>query len=248
MRTKKTNTPQRLRHYIERMRDKYVVVDSKEIKFEECATREEAEKLCNLRNGIRLSTEPPSLERLAKERAVTPDDIDTYNEVFRQINMGGDDDVWFTPGGDIGYSSAGWTETVTDIAPPPTERQQKLIDDYKKWLPRMLAAWADMVAGQCGYGAKRRAWDSFTVGLLMATEPEPSFRFPSQDIVEFHWRLWPTNYYAGSHNRETAELLALHYLSGDPAHAKAKYFEVSERQFYLKLDAAHRWLARKWVG
>jgi hypothetical protein len=61
--------------------------------------------------------------------------------------------------------------------------------------------------------------------------------------------VWPTNacdWDAGK-LAERRQVLAAHYLSADAAHIKASYFGVSERTYQRQVEAAHRWLARRWV-
>lgn len=208
----------------------FVIVETDPLGIEELpegTTQAEAQKLCDLRNGIRPSAEPPSLHRRFVDNGVTPEDIDSFAD-------------------DTGRNTE-WESGAS--LPLSTPRAQKVIDNHRKWLPLLLREWAGEVATQCGFGgAKRAAWHTYLVFKAIRAEPY-TFAFTRAEIDDLHYRVWPVpaDPSVGDKEIETRTALAIFYLSADAVRIKAAYVGASERTYHRQIIAAHRWLAHHWV-
>jgi hypothetical protein len=169
MKTKKPCAPLP-RYSVERMGDQFVILDSVDFKFEPFKSRAEAQRECDLCNGVSMaagkSIEPAPIIRQVQETGVTPEQLDSY---------GADCDRADTSGG------------------LPPKRAQQLIERYREWLPQLLRAWANEVAEQCGYGGeKRSAWYSYLVINEINKSKRP-LTFKTRLAASIQSGMWPTN-------------------------------------------------------
>lgn len=213
--------PQRFR--IERMGETFVVIDTVACKFSEFASRQDAELECEARNGT------------AKPKTSEPAEILALREKFRKVGISCEEAEAFDQ------------PRARDIK---SERrstgESQSVENARKWLPRLLRAWARDLAIQSGMeDARRRSMrtDSIVDGILVAAG-RGAFSFRNRTIqslgekVRMNW--------ARPYGADAGWLLLIHYASADPARLKAEYWGLSERDYFRKIDAAHRWLARNY--
>jgi hypothetical protein len=220
------------RHSVQQIGTRYAIFDETAWTYTLCqpgTSKVQAEQQCGERNGTgrgrKKSETSTSLHRRFCEKGITPEEIDPI------------DDNYY-----VSLDEYRPTESVSRQA-------QHLIDTYRNWLPRMLRVWADEVALQCGYGgARRRSWHTFLV--MKALESDVCDFACTPGVIDgLHFEVWPTRVsdWQGDIFIERRQVLAAHYLSSDAAHIKAGYFGVSERPYQRQVEAAHQWLARRWV-
>jgi hypothetical protein len=132
------------------------------------------------------------------------------------------------------------------------ERVQKLVDAYKTWLPALLETWADEVILQCECAAT--AWPTYRIMRLIDANTFV-FRSKNDHIAALHRLVFPSRlsryysfYFYDAELFELRKLVSVHYLSGDPAHIKAAYFGLSKRHYLRLLNAAHRFIAARWIA
>jgi hypothetical protein len=232
MASKKFNTdPKRFR--VERIDGCFAIFDTTEWKYTLCSrgtSRFEAEQECVARNG---DNRPKASESSAHQtfrdkfhsqgKGVTSEDIEEYfGDSPKECSLG---------------------------LNPQTLQAQRLMANIKTWLPPILKAWANEVTEQLGYGGTmRNSWYTYLVVKAIRQEGHGRFTFTSDAIANLHYEVWPTfDWGLENLDSEARSTLCVHYLSADPAHIKAAYFGLSEREYYRQVGAAHQGLARSWL-
>ena len=134
-------------------------------------------------------------------------------------------------------------ERALEWCEPLTPHEQRLVDNFRSWLPASLRAWALEAAAQLGYGgARRKSWPTYKIMKILEA-PIELFKFSAESLWDLHYTIWPS--YPSAEEPEFGKLLAIHYLSPDTDIIKGAYFGFSRRQYQREVDAAHRWLARE---
>jgi hypothetical protein len=200
---------------------RYVVVDTVDIKIEEFASRQAAERDCNACNnaGRQKTSEPAELQVLRaklRREGLTADEFEALNRPRKR-----------------------------DLLPSRRPIDSSFIDQVRRVLPSLLRNWAGQLARNAGIDLQsRRIMETDEIIDAVARAAwawDPSFNHRAIEILsekmgEFTdwWRL----------NAEGVRgVLAVHYLSLQPTRLKAAYLKISERSYFRKLDDAHRSLA-----
>lgn len=211
------------RFRIERsMDDKtFLVLDTLDFKYTEFASRQDAERECNTRNGTSRpkTSEPAELpalrEKLRREGNLSPEEFATLNRPRER-----------------------------DLKPVRLRPdQQILVNQIRKALPAFCRAWGCMLARQSGIAdALRLSMTTEEVVAVVGLE-NPCIPSTHHAIETLDARLRPIRW--GRLEDEGFEgVIVVHYLSSDSARLKARYLGRSERDYFRKLDEGHRWLVR----
>jgi hypothetical protein len=199
----------------------FVVVDTVAIKIHEFASRQEAERECDARNNIgrQKTSEPAELpvlrEKLRKGGFLTPEESAVLNRPRDK-----------------------------DLKPiRPRSDPQVFIDQMRKALPALCRAWGSELARQAGIDdVQRRAMttDEVVARVGLADTGDFSAQFYLETLAEefrdLRWTCLEDEGFRG--------VIAVNYLSSEPARLKASYLGLSERSYFRKLEECHQWLAR----
>lgn len=201
---------------VERYGDRFAVVDTIAIKIYEFASREAAELECDARNGAR------------RQRTTEPPELPILREKLRKQ----------------GFLSPGELETfntrcANELLPAKPAFNPQL---FVKALPKFMRAWATELARRCRIDdAQRRSMttdeviaDISTAGDIFLSAHRVLNRLDSE-LRPIRWGRLEDEGFQG--------VLVVHYLSNEPARLKAEYLGLSERGYFRKLEAGHRWLA-----
>jgi hypothetical protein len=135
------------------------------------------------------------------------------------------------------------------------ERERLAVEAYKEWLPPLLTAWSVELKRLRGIDeATFKSLPTYAVlkwlrdGKLATIDDAHS---PINAVCEtMNWFLYEVKLQMGEDIDDgdkdksgLVEVLAVHYLSGEPARLKAKYFGISTRVYWRQVDAAHRLVA-----
>jgi hypothetical protein len=125
---------------------------------------------------------------------------------------------------------------------------RRAVAAYKQWLPPLLKAWAAHVATEKGFSGANEYVYVVTEKLRDAAPSSDSAINAIDGAMRFHLydaaKIMEDEYDADDEEEtKLSEILAVHYLSPDAAEIKAKYFGMSKRAYWRKVDAAHRLVA-----
>ena len=214
-----------LRFRVERSMDdkNFLVLDTVDCKYYQFATRQEAETDCAKRNGaLRPKTSelrelPAIREKLRRGGMLTPEESVALN-----------------------------TARPRDLQPVrPRRDPQVFIDQMRKAMPALCRDWGCDLARQAGIDdAQRGAMTTeqviAAIGLRGAGKDGFSAQFDLETLAEefrtLRWTRLEDEGFLG--------VIAVNYLSREPARLKARYLGISERDYFRKLADGHRWLAR----
>jgi hypothetical protein len=217
----KKHTTKQLRFRIERMGETFVVIDTVECKYSEFASRKDAERECDARNGI------------FRQKTSEPAELRVLQEKFKKVGISIEE-------------AHGFDQPRTkDIK--AVRREAQIVGNYREWLPKLLSAMAVELAHQSGMEDTRRSMATHAVinAITDAADPDAAdrkgFSFKTRrlrllfDEFKIDW--------AHPRDNDLGWVLLIHYASAEPARLKAAYWGISERDYFRKLDAAHRSLA-----
>jgi hypothetical protein len=212
-----------LRFRVERsMDDKtFLVLDTLECKYYEFATRQEAETDCAKRNG--------ALMPKTSERRELP-------AIRAKLRKGG----VLSPA----ESAALYRARPRDLQPArPRHDPQVFIDQIRKELPALCRAWGSQMAHKSGIDEARRRTMSTdeVVDAVGFANAGGFFSHPPIDTVDaalgrLRWECLEDEGLQG--------VIAVNYLSREPARLKALYLRLSRTDYFRKLDEGHQYLAR----
>ena len=219
---RKTTTKQ-LRFRVERSMDdkKFLVLDSATCTYSEFASRQEAETECSARNNVgrQKTSEPPELavlrEKLRKEGFLTPEESAVLDRPRDK-----------------------------DLKPVrPRRDPQVFIDQMRKALPALCRDWGCELTRQAGIDDERRrkmTTDEVIAAIGLADSGGFSAQFNLETLAEEFRELRLTCL----EDEGFRGVVAVNYLSSEPARFKARYLGISERDYFRQLAEGHRWLAR----
>lgn len=198
----------------------FVVVDTVAIKIYEFATKDAADRECARRNSIgrQKTSEPAELpilrEKLRKGGLLSPEESELLDR------------------------PRDW-----DLKPVRPRRDPQVIDQIRQALPSLCRDWGSNLARQAGVDdVQRRAMttDQVVAAVGLADTGGFSAQFDletlAEEFRELRWTCLEDEGFRG--------VIAVNYLSSEPARLKARYLGLSERNYFRKLDECHQWLAR----
>jgi hypothetical protein len=212
-----------VRFRIERTLDdkRFLVLDGLAGTYAEYATLQEAETECDkLKDALRPKTsEPPELpvlrEKLRKEGFLTPEESAVLDRPRDK-----------------------------DLKPVRPRRDPQIsIDQMRKALPALCRDWGCELTRQAGIDDERRrkmTTDEVIAAIGLADSGGFSAQFNLETLAEEFRELRLTCL----EDEGFRGVVAVNYLSSEPARFKARYLGISERDYFRQLAEGHRWLAR----
>ncbi len=198
--------------------DEFVILDSVALKYDLFPSRLEAERECDARNGI------------IRQKTSEPAELRVLQEKFKKVGISIEE-------------ACGFDQPRTkDIKAVRPAREAQIVESCREWLPKLLSAMAVELAHQSGMEDTRRSMATQAViEAIIDAADRKGFSFKTRrlrllfDEFKIDW--------AHPRDNDLGWVLLIHYASAEPARLKAAYWGISERDYFRKLDAAHRSLA-----
>lgn len=204
------------------MGNQFVIIDTVACQFSEFASRQDAERECDARNGV------------VKPKTSEPAEIQLLREKFRREGFLTQEE-----------HEALHRPRTRDLIPIRLPRDPRLLIEPCR---KLLQAWVGELCRRSGlHDRQRRSMSTNDVITAIAVGAEGSaicsLPYHRRLFDALNDRLMPLSW-SCLEAEGLRGVLAVHYLSNEPARLKADYLGLSERSYFRKLAEAHLWLAK----